>query len=129
MKLKLLKIVTTYQSVVTILNSKLKILAKHNNIDLFIASSFEDPVETRKAAGHHFIVPISRNINLIKDFISFIRIYKFLKKEKINIVHTHTAKAGIIGTLAAFVAGVPTVHTYHGLPFFEGQNIFKHNTA
>jgi glycosyltransferase involved in cell wall biosynthesis len=45
-----------------------------------------------------------------------------MRKEKFDVVHTHTAKAGIVGALAAFLAHVPLVcHTYHGLPFYDGQ--------
>ena len=61
---------------------------------------------------------MSREISLWADAIAFWRILKFLRKERPDVVHTHTAKAGAVGRLAAWLAGVPViVHTYHGNVF------------
>jgi len=50
--------------------------------------------------------------------------YRFFKKEKPDIVHTHTPKAGIIGMLAAFLARVPIkMHTIAGLPLMETKGL------
>jgi glycosyltransferase involved in cell wall biosynthesis len=62
-----------------------------------------------------------RNLNPIKDITAFFRLYKFIKKGKYDIVHTHSSKAGIIGRWASFLACVPVVHTIHGLPFHRYQ--------
>ncbi len=51
----------------------------------------------------------------IRDLIAFIKLFRLIRKFKPHIVHTHTAKAGFLGRLAAFFAGVPVIiHTYHG---------------
>lgn len=60
-----------------------------------------------------------RNIGL-KDLKAFIEIYKLCRKEKFDIVHTHSTKPGIIGRIAAKLACVPLViHTVHGLAFHD----------
>lgn len=67
----------------------------------------------------HVLIPeLGRNIHFAKDVIAFWKILKLLWKEKPHIVHTHTAKAGILGRSAAFLARVPIrIHTFHGHVF------------
>ncbi|WP_426477609.1 glycosyltransferase family 4 protein [Chryseobacterium sp. CBSDS_008] len=65
-------------------------------------------------------IDMSRKITPIKDIKSLWHTYKILKREKPQIVHTHTPKAGIVGMLAARMAGVPhRLHTVAGLPLME----------
>ncbi|MBN2453527.1 MAG: glycosyltransferase family 4 protein [Candidatus Omnitrophica bacterium] len=64
------------------------------------------------------IKDMSREISPIKDIRAFFSILSVIKREKPDIVHTHTAKAGTLGRLAAICAGVPVkVHTFHGHVF------------
>lgn len=61
-----------------------------------------------------------REINLKKDIKAFKEIYNLCKREKFDIVHTNSTKPGIIGRMAAFLAGTPMViHTVHGLSFHK----------
>ena len=60
-----------------------------------------------------------RQINPVYDFLALFSLYVLLIKEKPSIVHTHTSKAGLLGRLAAKLAGIPIViHTPHGHVFF-----------
>ncbi|MDX8363739.1 glycosyltransferase family 4 protein [Cytobacillus sp. IB215665] len=74
----------------------------------------------------HITVSMSRKIKPLKDLASIMKIVKILKNEKYDIVHTHAAKAGVIGRIAARIAGVKIIiHTSHGLPFYQGQSNIK----
>jgi len=67
---------------------------------------------------------MSRTISPLKDLKSLYEFYKLCKKEKPDIVHSHTPKAGIVGMLAAKLAGVPIrLHTVAGLPLMEATGI------
>jgi glycosyltransferase involved in cell wall biosynthesis len=68
--------------------------------------------------GGIYIPALRREIKPFHDFRAFIEIRKQIRKWKPDIVHTHTAKAGILGRIAARLEGVPVIiHTYHGHTF------------
>lgn len=70
-----------------------------------------------------FNIPIARRINPVSDFISLLKLYKLIKKEKFDIVHTATSKAGFIGRLAAHLAKTPVIiHTVYELPQNSAKN-------
>lgn len=61
------------------------------------------------------IPSLFRHVSLFSDFRAFWDLYSVIRKLRPAIVHTHTAKAGALGRIAARLAGVPVVvHTYHG---------------
>src|SRR3954468_5707491 len=76
--------------------------------------------------GVHWIDSMSRPVRFFSDLRSLIAIYRILRREKPDIVHTHTAKAGTLGRVAAILAGVPVrVHTFHGHVFAGCFGRFK----
>ncbi len=70
------------------------------------------------------IIPeLVRPIHPWKDFLARRRLTQLFRAQRPDIVHTHSGKAGVLGRLAAFKAGVPViVHTIHGPSFgpFQG---------
>ena len=57
------------------------------------------------------------------DLLALRRLDLLFRQRAFQVVHTHCAKAGTIGRMAARRAGVPwIVHTYHGFPFHQFQS-------
>ena len=60
-----------------------------------------------------------RSIRPVKDFKALLSLVWLIFKEKPDIVHSHSSKAGILGRMAAKIAGVPyIIHTPHGHVFY-----------
>ena len=59
---------------------------------------------------------LGRSLNLIADLRAFIRILKVIREFRHDIIHTHTAKAGVLGRIASIASGHSSirVHTFHG---------------
>lgn len=77
---------------------------------------------------YEIIDHMSRSINPVKDFKSFLIIRKIMKEYKPDIVHTHASKSGALGRLAALSLGVKViVHTFHGHIFHSYFGILKTN--
>lgn len=78
-----------------------------------------------RAAGLTVVVePALRTpVDPVRDVVALRRLAVLLHRGRFDVVHTHTAKAGTLGRLAARRAAVPRiVHTYHGFPFHEFQS-------
>jgi len=78
----------------------------------------------RAAAIPHRILPnLVRPISPRRDFLAYGELKRTLREFKPDVVHTHSAKAGILGRAAAWNLGVPAVvHSVHGAPFYPYQN-------
>jgi glycosyltransferase involved in cell wall biosynthesis len=88
---------------------------KENNFEVHLASSGKCPPDLSEFTFHS--IPLSRTISPIKDIKSIWRLMSVLKKNKIEIIHSHTPKAGLIAMISAAVARTPIrLHTVAGLP-------------
>lgn len=82
-----------------------------------------------EAAGiPHIPVPMTRNFTPLADLKSLWSLYRVMRREEFGIVHTHNPKPGLLGQLAARMAGVPVViNTLHGFYLHEHMNpLWRH---
>ena len=80
-----------------------------------------------------FGLPVARVADLVpeiaprKDRNALRILTSFLRDGEFDVVHTHSAKAGALGRMAANKAEIPrTVHTFHGFPFHDFQSAWRH---
>jgi len=85
----------------------------------------DDDAKKTENIDLYFVPQLVRQVNPIKDIVALFKLRKLLKSIKSDLVHTHSSKAGILGRIAAYLAGVPVIiHTFHGFGFNDFQKWF-----
>lgn len=120
---KLIRISTVPISLNILLKGQLKFLSEHYDLTAVSGAGPDlDEVAGREGVKIHPI-EMQRQISPVKDAKSLMRLYHYFIKEKPDIVHSITPKAGLLAMMAAKMAGVPVrMHTFTGL-------IFPHRTG
>jgi glycosyltransferase involved in cell wall biosynthesis len=82
-----------------------------------------DLLEKARPTTRLTVLPeLGRSVNPLTDAIAFWKLYRLIRAGRFHIVHTHMSKAGVLGRLAAKMAGTPIiVHTLHSLVFHDYQ--------
>lgn len=74
-----------------------------------------------------FPVKILRRISPIQDFLSVIKLFSYIKKNRFDIVVSHSPKGGLLGMLASYLAGTKKrVFFRHGLVFETERGLKRH---
>lgn len=94
---------------------------KRYEVDLIMGEEFNENMIKRMEEEKIHIIQIDGlkwKLNFFYDAIVLVKLVKLMKKNHYDIVHTHTTKAGILGRIAARMAGVPIIiHGLHGSTF------------
>ena len=124
-KPKLIRVTTVSKSLRRLLKGQLNYMNCNGFNVIAIANPDEFMSEVEKFENvPTYKVEMFRGINILQDVKSIWKLYKIFRKEKPDIVHTHTPKAGFVGVLAAYFARVPIrFHTVAGLPLMESKGI------
>lgn len=123
-KPKLIRITTVPLSLKVLLKGQLHFMSQFFEV-VGISSSGSELDEVKLREGIRVkAVEMTRQITPFQDLKSLWKLYQILKKEKPEIVHTHTPKAGLLGMMAAKLAGVPIrIHTVAGMPLMEAKGL------
>ena len=124
LKPKLIRITTVPISLEKLLGGQLTYMQNYYEVTAISAEKEKLEALGKEQGFETLYIEMTRKITPLKDIAAVYKLYRFLKKEKPEIVHTHTPKAGIVGMLAAWLAGVPNrLHTVAGLPLMEATGI------
>lgn len=71
--------------------------------------------------------PMKRRLAPVADLLALCRLIRLFQKERPDLVHAHSAKAGFLARLAGRVCHIPVVYTPHAFPFVMEGNPLKIN--
>jgi glycosyltransferase involved in cell wall biosynthesis len=116
---KLIRVTTVPMALKHLLAGQMRYM-KENGFDVLMVSADgkerNDVIQNEDC--QHIIILMTRQITPFADLKSLWQLYRFFKKEKPDIVHSHTPKAGLLAMLAAKFSGVKIrIHTIAGLRF------------
>lgn len=126
-KTKILHIITRLDKGGSADNTLLSVLGLNKNIfqvDLVSGRTRYPSAKLKKLKKQNTISYIEipqlvRAINPLKDIMALCKLYRIIKNVRYDIVHTHSSKAGLLGRIAARIAGIKhIIHTPHGHIFY-----------
>lgn len=108
-----------------LLPGQMKYMKEHGFDVLMVSADGKEREDVIRNEGcPHHIIPMTRKITPFADLSSLWKLYRLFKKEKPDIIHSHTPKAGLLAMLAGRLAGVKTrIHTVAGLRFMTARGM------
>ena len=101
----------------------LKMLSNYYDVTLYLKNDAPDILLQLDLPVRVIEVPIERRVHIYSDLKALWCLWRSLRKEKPELVHSTTAKGGLLGMLAAFFSGIPIrIHTFQGevWPHYQG---------
>jgi len=96
------------------------ILRQHHEITVICPHDQFLSSDARRHGLRTINIPMVREISLVHDFITLLRLYRLFCAENFDVVHLHSSKAGFLGRIAAKLAKIPVVvYQPHGWAFHE----------
>ena len=120
---KLIRITTVPLSLKLLLAGQMKYMINQGWEVLTVSADGREVAQVVKNEGvRHEVIPFTRKITPFHDILCVWQLIRLFKREKPDIVHTHTPKAGLLGMIAANLAGVKIrIHTLAGIPAMAAE--------
>lgn len=126
MKKKLIKVSTVPISLDSFCRGQLRMLSQYYDVVAVSSPEPELKMIAEREGVRTIAVPMERHISLFKDLRSLWQMVRVFRREKPDIVHSMTPKAGLISMIAAWICRVPVrMHTYTGLVFPTATGLMK----
>ncbi|HSF55057.1 MAG TPA: glycosyltransferase family 4 protein [Algoriphagus sp.] len=124
---KLIRITTVPISLKLLLSGQMKFMKEQGWEVIMVSAEGREVDQAIKNEGvQHEVIPFTRKITPIHDLKCIWQLFQLFKREKPDIVHTHTPKAGLLGMIAANMAGVKIrIHTLAGIPAMAAEGSKK----
>jgi len=121
---RLLRITTVPISLKLLLRGQFTFFKSHGFEVLSVSADGAEVKDLIQDGVPHKVVPMTRTITPVSDFVSLIKLIQVIRKFNPDIVHTHTPKAGLLGMMAAWMCRVSVrMHTVAGLPLMEAKGV------
>jgi glycosyltransferase involved in cell wall biosynthesis len=119
-------VVTSVLMVKFFLVEHIRALSKQYDLTLILKNDYPEILKEIRLPVKIIEIPIERKISVLRDFYTLIRLIKIFSREKFNLVHTATPKAGLLGMLAAWLVRVPIrIHTFQGEVWSTKTGIYR----
>ncbi|MBC6366044.1 glycosyltransferase family 4 protein [Algoriphagus sp. AK58] len=120
---KLIRITTVPLSLKLLLAGQMKFMKAQGWEVIMVSSDGREVSQVVKNEGvRHEVIPFTRKITPFQDLKCIWQLYNLFRREKPDIVHSHTPKAGLLGMIAANLAGVKIrIHTLAGIPAMAAE--------
>jgi glycosyltransferase involved in cell wall biosynthesis len=127
MKKKICFVVSSPITAKAFLINHIKELSKDH--DVYLAANFENEDETafKETPLKEIIhLPIYRNVHILKDIETLLKVIKYFRKEQFDAVHSVTPKAGLLAMVGAKIARIKNrIHVFTGQVWYTKKGLFK----
>jgi glycosyltransferase involved in cell wall biosynthesis len=108
-------VVTSVLAVRWFLANQLRMLARDHDVTLLVRMDHPEEMAALELPVRTIEIPIMRKISPVADLRALWALYTVFRRERFDIVHTVTPKAGLLGIVAGFLARIPVrIHTFQG---------------